>query len=88
MVTHHGLCLISFATMNITIGSMIAISLTVLSHSRWFCLVAATEKWFGFTNLLATSQGSVSSYTDSLYGLLDSGKEKTTDIAQTIYHTT
>lgn len=48
MVTHYGLCLI---------GSMIAISLTLLSHSRWFCLVAATEGCFGFTNLLAASQG-------------------------------
>lgn len=50
-------CLIAFATMNITIGFMIAISLTLSSHSRWLRLVAAAEWWFGFTNLLAGSQG-------------------------------
>lgn len=50
-------CLIVFATMNITIGFMIVISLTLSSHSRWLRLVAAAEWWFGFTNLFAASQG-------------------------------
>ena len=50
-------CLVGFAIMNITIGFVISISLTLSSHSRWFRLVAAAEWWFGFTNLLAASQG-------------------------------
>lgn len=50
-------CLVGFAIMNITIGFVIAISLVLSSYSRWLRLVAATEWWFGFTNLLTASQG-------------------------------
>lgn len=50
-------CLFGFAIMNIIIGFVIAILLTLSSHSRWLRLVAAAEWWFGLTNLLAASQG-------------------------------
>ena len=46
-----------FAIMNITIGFIIAILLTLSSVSRWLRITAAVEWWLGITNLIAASQG-------------------------------
>lgn len=46
-----------FAIMNITIGFLIAILLTLSSASRWFRIIAAAEWWFGITNFIAAYQG-------------------------------
>ncbi len=46
-----------FAFMNIALGFVIATMLTLSSFSRWFRVIAAAEWWFGFTNLIAASQG-------------------------------
>lgn len=46
-----------FALMNITIGFAIAIILTLSHYSRYWRIFAALEWWFGFTNMIAASQG-------------------------------
>ena len=47
----------SFAIMNITIGFIIAIVLTLSSQSRYWRIFAALEWWFGITNLIAAYRG-------------------------------
>ncbi|KAL8829400.1 MAG: hypothetical protein Q9191_002042 [Dirinaria sp. TL-2023a] len=49
--------LCSFAIMNITIGFVIAIVLTLSSYSRYWRIFAALEWWFGITNLIAAYRG-------------------------------
>lgn len=46
-----------FAIMNILIGFVIAIVLTLSKYSRWWRIFAAFEWWFGTTNIIAASQG-------------------------------
>lgn len=46
-----------FAIMNIIIGFVVAILLTLSSVSRWLRITAAVEWWFGIANLIAASQG-------------------------------
>ena len=46
-----------FAIMNIVIGFVIAIVLTLSKFSRWWRIFAALEWWFGITNIIAASQG-------------------------------
>ncbi|MCJ1462570.1 hypothetical protein MMC07_001172 [Pseudocyphellaria aurata] len=47
----------AFAIMNITIGCIIAILITLSSLSRWFRIIAAVEWWVGITNIIAAYQG-------------------------------
>ena len=47
----------SFAIMNIIIGFIVAIVLTLSSQSRYWRIFAALEWWFGITNLIAAYRG-------------------------------
>ena len=47
----------SFAAMNILIGFVIAIALTLSSAARWWRILAAPEWWFGLTNIIAAYKG-------------------------------
>ena len=47
----------SFAVMNITLGFVIAIALTLSSQNRYWRIFAALEWWFGITNLIAAYRG-------------------------------
>ena len=47
----------SFAIMNILIGFVVAIALTLSSVPRWWRILAALEWWFGLTNIIAAYKG-------------------------------
>ena len=47
----------AFAVMNVTIGFIIAMVLTLSSRNRYWRLFAAIEWWFGITNLIAAYRG-------------------------------
>ncbi|KAL9128158.1 MAG: hypothetical protein Q9217_003101 [Psora testacea] len=47
----------AFAVVNMTIGFVIAITLTLSRASRYWRIFAALEWWLGITNIIAASQG-------------------------------